>query len=590
MTHFLTRAMLIGVSAAALAACASTPQYPILEGQAAGSGPQALEMPTPKYPTRAPQGAGDGYGSDESPPAPPPPAKPSGDVQFEQLTPVRPSGTVESTPLAAPAVYSNAAYEPEATFQTVAFYAAKKPAPTSAAPARKGKAPEPKAPTSGPGAVVPIDGKPKTYTVKSGQGLDAVARELGTTRKQLAADNDLKEPYKLKPGQVLKGPASKGKAYIVQSGDTLSAIARRFNVTTAALADENDMSLKDAIRSGQKLKLPEGFKDSGAPKKPAPEPEAAPAKPRPKPAAPVESSPAPGPSQPSAPITRGPNAYPPIERGPNAYPPITRQPEPQPPVSQPPASQPPASQPEPEPEAPPPVSRPSQTKPPVVKPSGATEPPATARPPVARPPVAAPPITAPPTVVPSRPAAKPAPATPDQPRPNTTPSQPQPTKPSPPISVKPGPAPLQDDRPPVYSDADYARMAAGRFDWPVRGAVLSGYGPKAGGQRNDGLDIGASAGTPVRAAADGTVVYSGGDVPGFGVTVLIQHADGWVTVYGHLQRADVKMQQRITRGQQIGLVGSSGEAPRPQLHFEVRHSPSPKFKAKAIDPALVLPR
>ncbi|HRD46650.1 MAG TPA: M23 family metallopeptidase, partial [Caulobacter sp.] len=86
------------------------------------------------------------------------------------------------------------------------------------------------------------------------------------------------------------------------------------------------------------------------------------------------------------------------------------------------------------------------------------------------------------------------------------------------------------------------------------------------------------------------VVYSGGDVPGFGVTVLIQHEDGWVTVYGNLQSASVRMQQAVRAGEQIGAVGASGGAPRPQLHFEVRYSPSPKYKAKAVDPELVLPR
>jgi murein DD-endopeptidase MepM/ murein hydrolase activator NlpD len=149
---------------------------------------------------------------------------------------------------------------------------------------------------------------------------------------------------------------------------------------------------------------------------------------------------------------------------------------------------------------------------------------------------------------------------------------------------------LPDDRPPTLSDADITALGRGRFDWPVRGEVISDFGPKGGGRRNDGLDIAAPAGTPVRAAAAGKVVYSGGDVPGFGVTVLIQHEDGWVTVYGNLQTASVRMQQVVRAGEQIGAVGASGGAPRPQLHFEVRYSPSPKFKAKAIDPALVLPR
>ncbi len=147
-----------------------------------------------------------------------------------------------------------------------------------------------------------------------------------------------------------------------------------------------------------------------------------------------------------------------------------------------------------------------------------------------------------------------------------------------------------DDRVPTLTDDQIAALGRGRFQWPVDGEILSGYGPKAAGQRNDGINIGAPTGTPVRAAAAGKVVYSGGDVPGFGVTVLIQHEDGWVTVYGHLARAEVRMQQQVVAGQQIGQVGSSGGVSQPQLHFEIRYSPSPRFKAKAIDPGLVLSR
>jgi murein DD-endopeptidase MepM/ murein hydrolase activator NlpD len=499
MPQVLTRALLLAASAAVLTACATapTPRYPVVEGGQRGEGLQPVEMPRPAYPTRREgdsQSAPDLYDNPDADPAPEP--APSQSVEVASLAPVAAPGRIEVAQLQAPP-QEEAEPEPE--------YVAPPPPRT-----------ETRTVTSVSGKVVDVGGKPKTHTVKSGQGLDAVARELGTTRKQLAADNNLKEPYLLKPGQVLKGPASKGKAYVVGSGDTLYAIARRFGVSAKALADENDMALDDPIRSGQKLRLPTGYKDSGPVKKtvtvtvqdPAPPP----VRPAPRPAPPVVTSPPPE-TRPAPP--------------PATTPPVTR---PAPPVSRPPETKP----------ATPPATKP-QPRPPVIKP-------------------ATPPVTRPPTTVP----VTPPPAT--------------------------RPPPLQEDRPPTYTDADYARMAAGRFDWPVRGSVLSGYGPTGPSQRNDGVDIGAPAGTPVRAAADGMVVYSGGDVPTFGVTVLIQHADGWVTVYGHLQRADVKMQQRVTKGQQIGLVGKSGDAPRPQLHFEVRHSPSPRFKAKAIDPQLVLPR
>ncbi|MBS0410925.1 MAG: M23 family metallopeptidase, partial [Proteobacteria bacterium] len=114
--------------------------------------------------------------------------------------------------------------------------------------------------------------------------------------------------------------------------------------------------------------------------------------------------------------------------------------------------------------------------------------------------------------------------------------------------------------------------------------------PRGVGQRSDGLDIKAPQGTVVRAAADGDVVYSGDQVPGFGNLVLVKHADGWVTAYAHLDRLSVQMRQTVTQGQEIGQVGVSGGVTEPQLHFEVRYAPNPADKAKPVDPTLVLPK
>jgi murein DD-endopeptidase MepM/ murein hydrolase activator NlpD len=139
------------------------------------------------------------------------------------------------------------------------------------------------------------------------------------------------------------------------------------------------------------------------------------------------------------------------------------------------------------------------------------------------------------------------------------------------------------------ADSDVAAAGRGFFRWPVRGAILSAYGPKAGGQRNDGIDISAASGDPVQAAAAGEIVYAGNSVPGFGNLVLIRHDGGWVTVYAHLSNIDVKMRQLVAQGQQIGEVGMTGGVDLPQLHFEVRYAPNPKDKARQIDPALVLP-
>ncbi|WP_411288490.1 peptidoglycan DD-metalloendopeptidase family protein [Phenylobacterium sp.] len=221
-----------------------------------------------------------------------------------------------------------------------------------------------------------------------------------------------------------------------------------------------------------------------------------------------------------------------------------------------------------------------RTPPPPVR----TPPPQPAAPPAAAPPAAAPPVyTAPPVREAPRPAPPPVqevpPPTPSSPRPySTLPGSP---------SAPPRAAPVA--APPV-GDAQISQMGRGRFAWPVRGEVISAYGPKAAGQRNDGLNIRAGAGDSVRAAAAGDVVYAGDQVPGFGNLVLIKHPDGWVTAYGHLSRVDVKMQQRVNQGQQIGQAGATGGVPETQLHFEVRYAPSPLERARPIDPALVLPR
>jgi murein DD-endopeptidase MepM/ murein hydrolase activator NlpD len=141
----------------------------------------------------------------------------------------------------------------------------------------------------------------------------------------------------------------------------------------------------------------------------------------------------------------------------------------------------------------------------------------------------------------------------------------------------------------TMSDSDIAQAAHGRFVWPVRGDMLARFGTQGVGRRNDGIDIRASQGTTVKAAASGEVVYAGNQVPGFGNLVLIKHADGWVTAYAHLDQVDVQMKQQVAQGQPLGSVGTSGGASEPELHFEVRYSPTPADKARPVDPVLVLP-
>jgi murein DD-endopeptidase MepM/ murein hydrolase activator NlpD len=122
------------------------------------------------------------------------------------------------------------------------------------------------------------------------------------------------------------------------------------------------------------------------------------------------------------------------------------------------------------------------------------------------------------------------------------------------------------------------------FAWPVRGRIIGRFGSYPGGLRNDGVNIAARAGTMVRAAEHGVVVYAGSGVEGFGELLLIKHANGWLTAYAHNERFLVARGQRVRRGQAIATVGSTGAVLRPQLHFEIRKVKRP------IDPLAKLPR
>jgi len=183
----------------------------------------------------------------------------------------------------------------------------------------------------------------------------------------------------------------------------------------------------------------------------------------------------------------------------------------------------------------------------------------------------------------------------------STPSSPQPysgnayPRPSAPVAAQPVAPPPSTTRPIIESsaaptEAEIIASGKGKFAWPVRGEIISNFGVKGTGQRNDGLDIRAASGTPVLSAADGKVAYAGNQVPTFGNLVLVKHADGWVTAYAHLSSINVKMQQDVRQGEQLGAVGATGGTNEPKLHFEMRYAPTVKDKAKPVDPALVLPR
>lgn len=114
-----------------------------------------------------------------------------------------------------------------------------------------------------------------------------------------------------------------------------------------------------------------------------------------------------------------------------------------------------------------------------------------------------------------------------------------------------------------------------RFDWPLSGRVLSSFGATANGGRNDGINIAATTGEPIRAAASGSVIYAGNELKGYGNLVLIRHEDGYVTAYAHAERISVTRGTHVKKGQIIGLAGATGNVRRPQLHFEIRRGVQP---------------
>ena len=121
------------------------------------------------------------------------------------------------------------------------------------------------------------------------------------------------------------------------------------------------------------------------------------------------------------------------------------------------------------------------------------------------------------------------------------------------------------------------------FAWPLRGGkILSRFGEKPDGTRNDGVNIAASAGSPVLAAENGIVVYAGDKLSGYGQTLLVRHAGGFTTAYTHNQKLLVRLADQVRRGQRIATVGATGGVRQPQLHFELRAGSSP------IDPQLYL--
>jgi murein DD-endopeptidase MepM/ murein hydrolase activator NlpD len=612
MTHPLIRNVLMLLAGGALGAYA---------------GSAAAEGLRPNFPIRLPEAAAPAVADAPvaTAPAAPAPAKPA-----LRLTPIG----VESRPLApvaqraAPATLRRSPSdfqvdewpsEPEAGLIKVA---------------NRRKAPSHKS------AAAEESDAPATYTVRKGDTLDKIAGKLGTSVAELKKINGLKRST-IHPGQKLKGPAPAGGAkasahketghretgkteagrkaaarpetYTVKKGDTLFSIARRHGVSVEELRAANGLKAKGAIRAGQKLKLGRAEEEAPAEEAPPRHGKAAARPERVEEPSAVEETTAGGRTITTRSVTGrvvevpgGASSYKvkkgdtigevadklgvsvatlkktnrlksntirrgQVLKGPkttaHAY-----------------------------------VAGSGDTIVGVAKRFGVT--PEALRAAnglkrsvlVARPGqklrlpsgyhdrgavtvttrVPAPAAEAPPAYTPPPRREEPAPALPSRPQPYSGGS-----RYTPPVA----PAPAA----PSVSDAQVSQLGRGRFVWPLQGEIISAFGAKPGGARNDGINIRASTGDPVRVAASGDVVYAGDQVPGFGNLVLVKHPDGWVTAYGHLSRVDVKMQQKVTQGQQIGLAGATGGVAEPQLHFEIRYGAAGE-RARPIDPNLVLPR
>ena len=128
-----------------------------------------------------------------------------------------------------------------------------------------------------------------------------------------------------------------------------------------------------------------------------------------------------------------------------------------------------------------------------------------------------------------------------------------------------------------------------RFIWPVQGAVTRDF-EQGGKQRHDGIDIVAPEDTPIRAAADGKVIYSDWGPGGYGRIVILQHGTELVTVYAHNHRNLVHAGQSVRQGDQIATVGKSGRATGYHLHFEIRRKTVPVPPSELLPPSRQMAR
>jgi lipoprotein NlpD len=137
----------------------------------------------------------------------------------------------------------------------------------------------------------------------------------------------------------------------------------------------------------------------------------------------------------------------------------------------------------------------------------------------------------------------------------------------------------------IPSAGDTQTGPAGRsptgWTWPSAGVLIGKF--SSNGSLNKGIDIAGDLGQPVLAASDGSVVYAGSGLRGYGELIIIKHSDTYVSAYGHNRRLMVREGQQVKAGQTIAEMGSTG-TDRVKLHFEIRR------QGKPVDPLQFLPR
>jgi lipoprotein NlpD len=148
------------------------------------------------------------------------------------------------------------------------------------------------------------------------------------------------------------------------------------------------------------------------------------------------------------------------------------------------------------------------------------------------------------------------------------------------VASVPAPAAATPAPPALPAHRGTTRAAGGvTWRWPADGALITRF---RGGDAIPGIELAGKAGDPVRAAADGVVVYSGNGLVGYGELIIIKHNDDFLSAYGHNRKRLVKEGQRVSAGQLIAEMGSTG-APRDELQFQIRRDGNP------VDPLDYLP-